>query len=312
LKKKKRYFSKEKILIIGYGSMGKKYEFFLKKNFEIFYYDKKKIIKKNFLKNLKNIRKQNFLFSIISTPANTHKYYVKIMVNNDINFMVEKPLSIKTEGWKSIIEDIKQKKLICCVAYPRRNGEAYNYIKSLIYQKKIIGKLKIIRTNYSQDFRKYRKDYKKIYYKSIKTGGGIVFDALTHHLNLISFFAGNIKNINVFEKNLEIKNVKVPDTCSLVVKMFNGIYAFMFGNQFQKPNVDEIEFIGTNGNLKFERISNKLIYQNEKKIYLIKRFKETYNDMFKKQILNYIRSIKSGFKVSTSIEEEYLNIYKLN
>ena len=292
--------------------MGKKYEFFLKKNFEIFYYDKKKIIKKNFLKNLKNIRKQNFLFSIISTPANTHKYYAKIMVNNDINFLVEKPLSIKTEGWKSIIEDIKQKKLICCVAYPRRNAEAYNYIKNLIYKKKIIGKLKIIRTNYSQDFRKYRKDYKKIYYASKKTGGGIVFDALTHHLNLITFFGGSIKNIKVFKKNLEIKNVKVPDTSLLEIKLKNGIYAFIFGNQFQKPNVDEIEMIGTKGNLKFDRIQNNIFYLTEYKSILIKKFKESYEDMFKKQITNYINSIKNKIPVSTRLDEEFTNIKKIN
>ncbi len=291
--------------------MGKKYEFFLKKKFEIFYYDKIKIKKKNFLKNLKNIKKQNFLFSIISTPANTHKYYAKIMVNNDINFIVEKPLSIKTEGWKPIINDIKQKKLICCVAYPRRNGEAYNYIKNLIYKKKIIGKLKIIRTNYSQDFRKYRKDYKKIYYISKKKGGGIVFDALTHHLNLISFFAGKIKSIKVFEKNLEIKNVKVSDTSSLEIKMLNNIYAFIFGNQFQKPNIDEIEMIGTKGNLKFDRLQNKLFYLNEYKSIILKKFSESYEDMFKKQIKSYIDSIKKNIPVSTNIEEDLLNIKKL-
>lgn len=291
--------------------MGKKYEFFLKKNFEIFYHDKKKVIKKNFLKNLKNIRKQNFLFSIISTPADTHKYYAKMMVKNDINFMVEKPLSTRTEGWKSIIRDIKQKKLTCCVAYPRRNGEAYNFIKNLIFKKKIIGKLKIIRTNYSQDFRKYRKDYKKIYYASNKTGGGIVFDALTHHLNLITFFGGYIKSIKVFKKNLEIKNVKVPDTSFLEIKLNNGIYAFVFGNQFQKPNIDEIEMIGTKGNLKFDRIQNNLFYLTEYKSILLKKFKESYQDMFKKQIANYISSIKKKIPVSTRLDEEFENIKKL-
>ena len=76
-------------------------------------------------------------------------------------------LFLKKKGWKELINDIKNKKLICSVAYPRRESKAYNYIKTLIDKDKI-GKLKIIRSNYSQDFRNLRKDYKKIYYSNMK------------------------------------------------------------------------------------------------------------------------------------------------
>ena len=43
--------NKRKILIIGYGSMGKKYEKILQKDYLIFLHDKKKIEKKNLSKN---------------------------------------------------------------------------------------------------------------------------------------------------------------------------------------------------------------------------------------------------------------------
>lgn len=303
--------SKNKILIIGYGSMGKKYENILKKKYEIFFYDKLKLKKKNVLKNLKNLKSKKFLFSVISTPANMHKYYAEIMVKNSINFLVEKPLSIKKDGWLQIIKEIKKKNLVCSVAYPRREGNAYKYIKKLIIKKKYLGDLKIIKTNYSQNFRKYRKDFKKIYYSSKKTGGGIVLDALTHHLNLISFLSGSIKNIKVSAKNIEIKEVSVPDTATMEIQMTNGVLAFIFGNQFQKPNIDEIELIGTKGNLKFERLQNKLFLITENKLLLLKQFKENYDDMFKKQISNYINSIHKKIPVTTNIEEEYLNIRKL-
>jgi predicted dehydrogenase len=301
---------KKKILIIGFGSMGKKYDKLLNKNFEIYYFDKKKLKKKNCLKTLDNIKKLNFFFSIISTPANTHKLYVKIMLKNNINFLVEKPLTLKKDGWKPLINLIKRKNIKCCVAYPRRHGVAYNFIKSVI-SKKIIGELKIIRTNYSQDFRKYRKDYKKIYYSSKKLGGGIVFDALTHHLNLITFFCGKIKSSKIFKTNLEIKDVKVPDTSSIHLNMMNGIQAFIFGNQFQKPNQDEIEFIGTKGNLRYDRIENRLYFLTEKKKILYKKFNDSYEDMFKVQIQSFINSILQNSKSSTLIEEDLHNISKL-
>ena len=42
---------KKKVIIIGYGSMGKKYEKILNKKFKIDIYDKKKINQKNLIKH---------------------------------------------------------------------------------------------------------------------------------------------------------------------------------------------------------------------------------------------------------------------
>ena len=149
---------KKKILIIGYGSMGKKYEKILSKKFEIKFFDKKKIKKKKI--NLKNLKKENFFFAIISSPANTHKYYCELLIKNNINFLVEKPLFINTLGWDKIIRKANKKNYLLS-SISKKKGKVYHYIKKLIFKKKIIGKLKIIKSNYSQDFRKYRKDYKK-------------------------------------------------------------------------------------------------------------------------------------------------------
>ncbi len=42
---------KKNILIIGYGSMGRKYEAILKKDYSVFFFDKKILRKKILLKN---------------------------------------------------------------------------------------------------------------------------------------------------------------------------------------------------------------------------------------------------------------------
>ena len=50
--------------------------------------------------------------------------------------LLKKPLFIKKKGWKKTIINIK-KKLVCSVAYPRRESEAHNYIKNIIKKVKI-------------------------------------------------------------------------------------------------------------------------------------------------------------------------------
>ena len=298
----------KKILIIGHGSMGKKYEKILKKKFSIFFFDKRKSKNKNFLEKINTEIIKKFYFVIISTPPNYHKYYCEICTKANKDFIVEKPLFLVNKGWKKLINLTKKKKLICSVAYPRRESEAYNYIRKLIKKGKI-GRLKIIRSNFSQDFRKLRKDYKQIYYSNMKESGGIIYDALSHHLNLQSFFAGKIKEVKKEEMRLVFKEIKVNDTGLITIKFKNKILGSIFGNQFQKQNIDQTEFIGTKNNMIYDRIQNHLFLINKKK-RLIRKFKETYDDLFKKQINNYLLCVKKRIQPKTTLLEEFHNLSK--
>ena len=300
---------KKKILIIGFGSMGKKYEKILKKKYSIYFHDKKKIKKNNFIKKLNLSIVKKFYFVIITTPPNYHKEYCNLCVQANKDFIVEKPLFLKIEGWKKIVLNIKKKRLICSVAYPRRESIVHKYIKNIIKKDKI-GKLKIIKSNYSQDFRSLRKDYKNIYYSNMNESGGIVFDALSHHINLLSYYGGKIKKILKSEMKLTYTDINVNDTALISIFFKNKILGVIFGNQFQKPNIDEIEFIGTKKNLIFDRIKNQLFLINKDK-KLLKSFKETYDDLFSMQIKYFLLCMKKRSQPKTTLLEELDNLGKL-
>ena len=301
--------NKKKILIIGYGSMGKKYEKILKNDYLVFFYDKKKLKKENSIKKLNFSIIKKFYFIIIATPPKYHKNYCEICVKVGKDFIVEKPLFLNKKGWQKIISDIKRKKLICSVAYPRRESVAHNYIKNIIKKGKI-GKLKIIKSNYSQDFRNLRKDYRKIYYSNMNEGGGIVFDALSHHINLLSYYGGKIKKIIKSEMRLVYTDINVNDTALISIHFKNNILGIIFGNQFQKPNIDEIEFIGTKSNLIFDRIKNQLFLVNKDK-RLLKSFDEAYEDLFFNQMKTFLSCIKKRIQPKTTLLEELENLGKL-
>ena len=301
---------KKKILLVGYGGMGKKYYELLRNKFDVHVLEKKKIEKKNFYQKITGLKLEKYKFGIISSPANTHYYYCKKFINNNLSFIVEKPLFVNSQNWIRLINKLKKTKVVAEVAYPRRYAKSYNYIQKLIKQN-LIGKIRIIRFNFSQNFKKYRKDYKKTYFSKLKTGGGITRDALVHHINLASFFLGTPSNIDIYEKRISFKDINVPDLASLRLNFKKNYYCEIFGNQFQKPNVDEIEVIGDKGNLKFNRLDKKLYFMNEISKKVIKKFDETYNDIFRSQVFNFIKALKSRKKLKTSIIEEYNNLKKL-
>jgi predicted dehydrogenase len=140
--------------------------------------------------------------------------------------------------------------------------------------------------------------------------GGIVFDALSHHINLQSYFAGKIKKLNKFETKLAFNEINVNDTGIISLIFKNKVLGVIFGNQFQKPNIDEIEFIGTKNNLIFDRIKNQLFLINKKK-KLIKIFYETYDELFSNQINNFLICIKKRIQPKTTLSEELENLGKL-
>ena len=124
----------------------------------------------------------------------------------------------------------------------------------------------------------------------MKESGGIIYDALSHHINLLSMYGGKIKKITKSEMKLAYNDVNVNDTGLLLI-YFNNIFGIIFGNQFQKPNVDELEFIGTKSNIIFDRIQNHItILKKGRRI--LKKFKETYDDLFKNQINDFINCKK--------------------
>ena len=309
------------LLIIGCGNFGSRYlsiifNKYKRSNIYIHDINKSNIekCKKNYptilvLKDFKNIKNLNINGVIIATPADKHLYFVKLCIKNKLNFLCEKPLDVNLSKWKNINYQIKKMNIISAVAYPRRHSNGLIYLKKLIKEKKI-GIIKSFNTNYSQDFIKYKPYYINTYYKNIKKGGGILLDALSHHINMITYLFGEIDKINIISKKMVIKKIDGFDFAIIIVEFKNKILGSILGNQFQKPNYDIIEVIGTKGNIKFNRISGVLeILTNDKKPKT-KLFKENWDDLLFKQIKLFIKSInKDKNYMPSSIEEE---INKIN
>ena len=109
---------------------------------------------------------------------------------------------------------------------------------------------------------------------------------------------------------LAYTDVNVNDTGLLLIYFKKKIFGIIFGNQFQKPNIDELEFIGTNSNIIFDRIQNQItILKKGRRI--LKKFKETYDDLFKNQINDFINCKKNKIQPKTTLDEDFENLGKL-
>ena len=282
---------------------------------KIFFFDKDKKKNKKILKlskkinyfNIKDLKKNSFDAGVIASPPSTHLMYAKLLFKKNIPFLVEKPLGNNLEGWNELINKVEKKNFICGVAYPRRVHPAIDTIKKKL-SNGIIGKVKLINSNFSQDFRKYRPDYKKIYFSNQKSGGGLIIDGLIHHINLINYFFGKPKFVSCISDKVTIKNINVEDFARLDLIYKKDIYTSIFGNNFQKPYEDYLDIIGDKGTIKIERNNNKILflYNDKRKIIQNVNFKWTH--MLDLQICNFINCIKKKRIPPTSLRSGFVDL----
>ena len=192
-----------------------------------------------------------FDLAVICSPANMHVDAMKICALNKLSFMVEKPLSTSMEGVDEIIQLVKINNLFARVGYTRRNSHVSRALKDQIDNKKV-GDVKLVYINSSQEFPKYRPDYQTIYYAHPEMGGGAILDAATHLIDQLIWIIGKPIEVSSMYDRLVLKGTNTEDTCLINIWFENGIMANISVNQFQKPNVNSYEFIGTKGNLKLD------------------------------------------------------------
>lgn len=186
--------------------------------------------------------------AVICAPAHLHIPLAQRCADAGVSFLLEKPLSASLDGVDSLIRTVADKGLAARVAYVRRASPEMIALRGQVRAGRI-GALRMCYMNASQDFRKYRPDYRETYYAREASGGGAILDCASHFIDLLLWFFGEAAEVSAMADRLEFQGVECEDCCLISLRFRNGCFAQINVNQFQKPNTATIEMIGSLGNL---------------------------------------------------------------
>ena len=164
---------KKKILIIGFGSIGKKHFQIVnkyKKNFNT-------IVSSGHLgKKIFKTKKNQFFAGIVASPSRNHLKDLKMLINKRNTTLVEKPLHFRSLSFKEkqLLQTIKKKKILIQTAYCLRFHPAIVFLKRFIQKNK---KEKILNIEFlTNSFLPLWRtgDYRKHVSGSRKLGGGVL------------------------------------------------------------------------------------------------------------------------------------------
>ncbi len=193
---------KEKVSLIGLGSIGQKHLKYLKKylpekNVQII--SSKELSYENSSKNLEDILNFDPGIIIVCTPTSNHLDICNFIEKNLVQkiVLVEKPIFNKVENFNA-----KKNTYFC--AYNFRFHQGVAALKKEISNEKY-RKVEIRCLSYLPNWRK--SDYRRSYSASVAGGGGVALD-LSHEIDLALYLFGNFtKKFYEYSKksNLEIE-----------------------------------------------------------------------------------------------------------
>lgn len=278
-----------KVLIIGFGSIGKRHYEVLSKFYQVQTIDlvtKQEIPDKVCYKNLEvvdNIHEYDYF--VIASETNKHFEQLKFLEENvkDKLIFCEKPLFESKKDF-----EIKNNKIF--VGYVLRFHPLLEKLKEFIKDEKIIS----ANAKCGQYLPSWRPntDYKDCY-SAKKEGGGVLLD-LSHEIDYIQWLCGQINEIKSYQVNISDLEINSDDLTMLIGKTTKNIFVNISIDYISKITHRRLFIETFEHTYELDFISNKLVKKNKmglEEIYSFSHLERNY--MFEKMHLDIFNQQKN-------------------
>ena len=292
----------KKILIVGYGSIGKKHHALIKDMFPevtIKFFRHNISNKKNSLDSdlytMDEVKAFNPAISFICNPASNHIEQAIKLGSIGSHLFIEKPLALNMNGITTLKKIIKNNKLIVQVGYNLR------YLDSLIFLKKIIEKEQYGRPLYfkskvGQNLSSWRKNQNNTNSISLQKnfGGGVIYE-LSHEIDYLLWLFNSFNYKKVTKVQTLFYASDVEDTAFITLgnkknDKFN-IIGDLSLDFVRQDNVRECEVICESATIKWLPLESRIIVADPKKEKVIDFENDTIERTYSKQLYSFFNSI---------------------
>ncbi|MFY4858856.1 Gfo/Idh/MocA family protein [Aliarcobacter butzleri] len=300
-----------KVLIIGFGSIGKRHYDVLSKLSEIQSIDlvtKQNIENKICYKKLEVVNNINqYDYFVIASETNKHFQQLKYLEGNVKNKLIfcEKPIFQSKQ--KLEIENNK-----VFVGYVLRFHPLLEKLKEFIKNEKII----LVNAKCAQYLPSWRPntDYKNCYSAKKDEGGGVLLD-LSHEIDYVQWLSGQINEIKSYQVKISDLEINSDDLTMLIGKTYRNILVNISIDYISKITHRKLFVETFKYTYELDFISNKLIKKDKNGV------EETYsfsnlerNYMFEKMHLDIFNQQKNvcTFKEALEVMDTISTIQEQN
>ncbi|MDD2509017.1 MAG: Gfo/Idh/MocA family oxidoreductase [Aliarcobacter skirrowii] len=300
-----------KVLIIGFGSIGKRHYDVLSKLSEVQNIDlvtKQNIENKICYKKLEVVNNINqYDYFVIASETNKHFEQLKFLEENVKNKLIfcEKPLF---ESKKYL--EIKNNRVF--IGYVLRFHPLLEKLKEFVKNEKIL----LVNAKCGQYLPSWRPstDYKNCYSAKKEHGGGVLLD-LSHEIDYVQWLCGQINEIKSYQVKISDLEIDSDDLTMLIGKTNQDIFVNISVDYISKITYRKLFVETFEHTYELDFISNKLIKKDKNGL------EETYgfsnlerNYMFEKMHLDIFNQQKNvcTFKEALEVMDTISTIQEQN
>ena len=306
-----------KVLIAGYGSIGKRHlENFLQfKDIQLIVYTKRsdlQLLKKKGIKvsnSLTECLKENPDIGVITNETSLHIPIAIKLAKEGLDLFLEKPLSNSLKDVEKLYAIVKKKKLITQMGCNLRFHPCIKKIKRLIEQEKI-GKIisaQVQNCSYLPDFHRW-EDYRKSYAARKDLGGGVILTSI-HEIDYMYWFFEEVENVVSISGKFSKLDVTAEDYVSSLLRFKNKVIGELHMDYFQRPSFRSCKIRGTKGEIYWDSDNNCVnIYNMNKKRWETKFDSDFSNNLdtyssYVEELKHFLKCVKHRKETINNLEQ---------
>ncbi len=217
-----------------------------------------------FYYSLEEFYKSNIAVDMITvaTPNGLHATHALLALNNNNHVIIEKPMALKSNDAKEIIQLAEQKKKRIFTVMQNRYSPPSVWVKEIITQG-VLGNIYSVHINsfWNRDERYYKKDS---WHGDKELDGGTLFTQFSHFIDIMYWLFGDITHIKAIMKDFKHQKMTDFEDAGIISFEFinGGIGNFNFSTAlFDKNMESSMTIIAENGTIKIGgQYMNKVAY----------------------------------------------------
>jgi predicted dehydrogenase len=315
-----------KILIIGFGSIGKRHANNILRitNSQLIIFSKRKNINSkdffNYSKNKNRIQvisnfdkclEENPSIAFVTNETNIHVDFALKLAKKNIDLFIEKPLSNSMKNLSKLKSIVRKNKIIVMVGCNFRFYPPIHKIKELV-DKRLVGKIISVQSENGSYLPNWHpnEDYSKGYAARSDLGGGVTLTQI-HELDYLTWIFGTVKSFYSVVGKFSQLQVTADDTCVCILQLRNNIIIELHLDYFSKPYYKRIKIRGTTGTIYWNSDENRVkLYDNKSCRWKLIKVNNNYkltgkmvNQMYVDELRYFLQCIVTRNQPMNNLEE---------